>query len=105
MACACGRDKERAMRIVVCVKQVYDPAKVRLSRSREEFDLRGAPRITNPADRYALEAGLRLRDGDALGGEVIAVTVGDAGADDTAHEAVAIGADRAMLIAGPELAA
>jgi electron transfer flavoprotein beta subunit len=90
------------MRIVVCVKQVYDPATVRISRSREEFDLRGARRITGLADRYALEAGLRLRE--ALGGEVIAVTVGDAGADDTAHEAVAIGADRAMLIVGPELA-
>ncbi len=91
------------MRIVVCVKQIYDPATVRISRSREEFDLRGATRITNPADRYALEAGLRLRE--ALGGEVIAVTVGDARADDTAHEAVAIGADRAMLISGRELAA
>jgi electron transfer flavoprotein beta subunit len=91
------------MRIVVCVKQVFDPATVRISRSREEFDLRGAGRITNLADRYALEAGLRLRE--ALGGEVIAVTVGGAEADDTAHEAVAIGADRAMLIIGPELAA
>jgi electron transfer flavoprotein beta subunit len=77
------------MRIVVCVKQVYDPATVRISRSREEFDLRGATRITNPADRYALEAGLRLRE-----------AVGDAQADDTAHEAVAMGADRAMLISG-----
>jgi electron transfer flavoprotein beta subunit len=93
------------MRIVVCVKQVYDPATVRISRSREEFDLRGATRITNPADRYALEAGFRLRDGDALGGEVIAVTVGDVQADDTAHEAVAMGADHAMLIIGRELAA
>jgi electron transfer flavoprotein beta subunit len=91
------------MRIVVCVKQVYDPATVRISRSREEFDLRGAKRITSLADRFALEAGLRLRE--ALGGEVIAVTVGDEPADDTAHEAVAIGADRAMLILGPQLAA
>jgi electron transfer flavoprotein beta subunit len=90
------------MRIVVCVKQVFDPATVRISRSREELDLRGAARITNRPDRYALEAALKLRE--ALGGEVIAVTVGDAAAEDTAHEAVAIGADRAMLVAGPELA-
>jgi electron transfer flavoprotein beta subunit len=91
------------MRILVCVKQVYDPATVRISRSREELDLREAVKITNPADRYALEAALQLRE--AIGGEVIAVTVGDRDAEDTAHEAVAIGADRATLILGPNLTA
>ena len=91
------------MRIVVCVKQVYDPATVRISRSREELDLRGATRITNPPDRYALEAALRLRA--AGGGEVVALTAGDAQAEDAAHEAVAIGADRAILLTGDELAA
>jgi electron transfer flavoprotein beta subunit len=88
------------MRIVVCVKQVYDPKTIRVSRSREELDLREAVKITNPADRYALEAALRLRQ--AAGGEVVALTVGEVGAEDTAHEAVAIGADRAVLITGPE---
>ena len=91
------------MRIVVCVKQVYDPATVRISRSREELDLRGATRITNPPDRHALEAALRLCA--AGGGEVVALTVGDARAEDTAHEAVAIGADRALLLTGDALAA
>lgn len=84
------------MRIVVCVKQVYDPATVKISRSREELDLREATAITNPADKYALEAALRLRA--ALGGEVIALTVGGADADDVAREAVAIGADQAILV-------
>lgn len=84
------------MRIVVCVKQVYDPTTVKISRSREELDLREAAFITNPADKYALEAGLRLRE--ALSGEVIALTVGGAQADDVAREAVALGADRAILV-------
>lgn len=88
------------MRIVVCVKQVYDPKSIRVSRSREELDLREAVKITNPADRYALEAALRLRE--AAGGEVVALTVGELSAEDTAHEAVAIGADRAVLITGLE---
>ena len=86
------------MRIVVCVKQVYDPKTVKISRSREEFDLRDAARILNPADKYALEAALRLRE--AAGGEVISLTVGDAGAEDVAREAVAIGADRGILVTG-----
>lgn len=84
------------MRIVVCVKQVYDPKTVKISRSREELDLREAVMILNPADKFALEAALRLRE--ALGGEVIALTIGS-DAEDVAHEAVAFGADRGILVA------
>ncbi|HEX9117959.1 MAG TPA: hypothetical protein VGA61_17960 [Anaerolineae bacterium] len=84
------------MRVVVCVKQIYDPLTVKISRSREEFDLRQATRKMNPADRAALEAGLRLRD--AVGGDVIAVTVGDAAAEDAVREAVAMGADHGCLV-------
>jgi electron transfer flavoprotein beta subunit len=86
------------MRIVVCVKQVYDPKTVKISRSREELDLRDAVKILNPPDKYALEAALRLREAD--GGEVIALTVGGPEAEDVAHEAVAIGADKAILVTG-----
>ena len=89
------------MRIVVCVKQVYDPKTVKISRSREELDLRDAARILNPPDKYALEAALRVRE--AVGGEVIALTAGGPDAEDVAHEAVAIGADRGVLISGSEL--
>jgi electron transfer flavoprotein beta subunit len=84
------------MRIVVCVKQVYDPKTVKISRSREELDLRDAAKILNPPDKYALEAALRLRE--TAGGEVIAITVGEPDAEDVAHEAVAIGADKAILV-------
>ena len=88
------------MRIVVCVKQVYDPKTVKISRSREELDLRDAVKIFNLPDKYALEAALRLRE--AAGAEVIALTVGGPGAEDVAHEAVAIGADKGILVtAGP----
>ncbi len=89
------------MRIVVCVKQVYDPKTVKISRSREELDLRDAAKILNPPDKYALEAALRLRE--TAGGEVIALTVGGPDAEDVAHEAVAIGADRGVLVSGSEL--
>jgi electron transfer flavoprotein beta subunit len=86
------------MRIVVCVKQVYDPKTVKISRSREELDLRDAVSIFNPPDKYALEAALRLRE--TVGGEVIALTVGGPDAEDVAHEAVAIGANKGILVTG-----
>jgi electron transfer flavoprotein beta subunit len=84
------------MRIIVCMKQGVDPQSVKISRSREELDLREARMRTQVADRYALEAGLRLKDD--VGAEVIAVVVGGPGAEDTAHEAVAMGADKGILI-------
>ena len=92
------------MRIVVCMKQVYDPKTVKISRSREEFDLREAVKITNPPDKLALETALRLREANG-GGEVIALTAGEAQAEDVVREAIAIGADRGLLIADAELAA
>ncbi len=84
------------MRIIVCMKQGVDPQSVKISRSREELDLREARMRTQVEDKYALDAGLRLKDD--VGAEVIAVIVGGRGAEDTAHEAVAMGADKGILI-------
>jgi electron transfer flavoprotein beta subunit len=90
------------MRIVVCMKQVYDPKTVKISRSREEFDLREAVKVTNPPDKLALETALRLREDN--GGEVIALTAGEAQAEDGVREAIAIGADRGLLVTDAGLA-
>lgn len=87
------------MRIIVCVNQGLDPRTVKLSRSREEMDLREAVVVTNPEDKVALEVGLRLRE--AEGGEITAVTVGGPTAEDAAREAIAMGADKAILILAP----
>jgi electron transfer flavoprotein beta subunit len=89
------------MRIIVCVKQGVDPQSVKISRSREELDLREARMRTQPEDKYALEAALRLKEAEnasLTASEVIAVVVGGKGAEDTAREAVAMGADKAVLI-------
>jgi len=88
------------MRIIVCVKQGLNPKTVKISRSREEFDLREAMLVTHSEDKAALEAALRLRE--AEGGEVLAITVGQPAAEDTAHEAVAMGADKAIFVPVPE---
>ena len=84
------------MRIIVCLKQGIDPQSVKISRSREELDLREARMRTQPEDKYPLEAALRLKA--AEGGEVIALVAGGKSAEDTAREAVAMGADKAILI-------
>jgi electron transfer flavoprotein beta subunit len=83
------------MKIAVCVKQVpegnrrIDPETKRLDRSGE-----GA---LNPFDSNAVEEALRLKDatGD---GEIVLVSMGPQKAQDALRKALAMGADRAVLI-------
>jgi len=83
------------MKIAVCVKQVpegtrrIDPETKRLDRSGE-----GA---LNPFDANAVEEALRLRDATGEG-EVVLVSMGPAKAQDALRKALAMGADRALLV-------
>ncbi len=84
------------MKIAVCVKQVpegsrrIDPETKRLDRSGE-----GA---LNPFDANAVEEALRLKDAGGEG-EVVLVSLGPPKALDALRKALAMGADRAVLIA------
>lgn len=85
------------MKVIVPIKQVYDPATVRVSRSRGILDTREAVLIMNPADRYPLEEALTLKE--EAGAHVVAVTMGPAEAEDMLREALAMGVDEAVLLA------
>src|SRR3954470_14737025 len=83
------------MKIAVCVKQVpegsrrIDPETKRLDRSGE-----GA---LNPFDANAVEEALRLKDAGGEG-EVVLVSMGPPKAQDALRKALAMGADRAVLV-------
>ena len=83
------------MKIAVCVKQVpegsrrIDPETKRLDRSGE-----GA---LNPFDANAVEEALSLKDAGGEG-EVVLVSLGPAKAQDALRKALAMGADRAVLV-------
>ena len=83
------------MKIAVCVKQVpegsrrLDPETKRLDRSGE-----GA---LNPFDANAVEEALRLKDAGGAG-EVVLVSLGPPKAQDALRKALAMGADRAVLV-------
>mgnify|MGYP005852172861 CR=1 FL=1 len=83
------------MRVVVCIKQVFDPASVRVS-SRGELDTREGVLTVNAADLCALEDALKLKDEHQA--EVIVLTLGGPQAEDALREALAMGADRAVLL-------
>jgi electron transfer flavoprotein beta subunit len=84
------------------MKQGIDPNTVKISRSREELDLREARPQTQPEDKHALEAALRIREAqkciEDCANDVIVIVVGGPSAEDTAREAVAMGADQAIWV-------
>ncbi len=90
------------MRIVVAIKQILDPEGITVNRRRERIFINREEYIINPADKCALEAALRLKD--AHGAEVIALSLGRPSADDALREALAMGADDAVLISDQALA-
>jgi electron transfer flavoprotein beta subunit len=89
------------MNIVVCIKQTFDSeAKIALA-SNGQIDNNGIHLIVNPYDEYAIEAGVQIKE--KFGGEVVVVTIGNSRAQDALRTALAMGADRAILVNTQEL--
>jgi electron transfer flavoprotein beta subunit len=86
------------MKIVACIKRVPD-TEARLKIAGGAVDTAGVKFIISPYDEYALEAGFRLRDAQG-GGEVVAISVGEPTAAEQLRSALAMGADRAILLKG-----
>jgi electron transfer flavoprotein beta subunit len=85
------------MKIAVCVKQVPDATvHKRLDPSTHRLDRSGEGAL-NATDVNAVEEALRLKE--AQGGEVVVVSLGPEKAIDSLRKALAMGADRAVLVA------
>jgi electron transfer flavoprotein beta subunit len=86
------------MKILVPVKRVIDyNVKPRVKPDGSGIDLANVKMSMNPFDEIAVEEALRLREKGAAT-EVIAVSVGPEKAQETLRTALAMGADRAILI-------
>lgn len=88
------------MRVIVCLKPVPDPKhwnRLTLDPRTKTLAREGIPSVINPLDRKALEAALRLREKD--GGEVIVLTMAPPDTIAVLREALAMGADWAILLA------
>jgi electron transfer flavoprotein beta subunit len=84
------------LNIVVCIKQVPDTNEVKIDPKTGRLIREGVPSIINPDDKAGLEAALRLKD--SQGAHVTAVSMGPPQADTALREALAMGADEAVLI-------
>ncbi|KRA66669.1 MULTISPECIES: electron transfer flavoprotein subunit beta/FixA family protein [Rhizobium/Agrobacterium group] len=86
------------MKILVPVKRVVDyNVKIRVKTDGSGVELANVKMSMNPFDEIAVEEALRLKEaGKAT--EVVAVSIGPAKAEETLRTALAMGADRAILI-------
>jgi electron transfer flavoprotein beta subunit len=86
------------MKIIVPVKRVIDyNVKPRVKSDGTGVDLANVKMSMNPFDEIAVEEAIRLRE-KGVATEVIAVSVGPAKAMETLRTALAMGADRAILV-------
>ncbi|MDR2455482.1 MAG: electron transfer flavoprotein subunit beta/FixA family protein [Deltaproteobacteria bacterium] len=84
------------MKIIVCVKQVPNTNEVKFNPETGTLIREGIPSIMNPDDKAGLEAALRLKD--KSGAKVIVLSMGPPKAEDALREALAMGADEAVLL-------
>lgn len=84
------------MNIVVCIKQVPDTTEVKLDPKTGTLIREGIPSIINPDDKSGLEAALTLKD--SLGAKITVLTMGPPQAENALKEALAMGADEAILL-------
>jgi len=84
------------MKIVVCIKQVPDTKGGVKFNPDGTLDRAAMMTIMNPDDKAGLEAALTLKD--QYGAEVTVITMGLPKAEDVLREALAMGADKAILV-------
>ncbi|MBI4963946.1 MAG: electron transfer flavoprotein subunit beta/FixA family protein [Desulfomonile tiedjei] len=84
------------MNIIVLVKQVPNTSEVRIDPKTGNLIREGVESIINPEDRHALEAAIQIRD--TVGGSVTVLSMGPPQAMEAVCEALAMGADRGILL-------
>jgi len=89
------------MKIAVCVKQIPDPATPYALDPATHFVLRPAEQVLDDTDRYGIELGLQLAE--ATGGSVTLISMSPAGNLQGIRQALAMGADKAVVVNDPAL--
>ncbi|MEJ8822592.1 electron transfer flavoprotein subunit beta/FixA family protein [Variovorax humicola] len=86
------------MKVLVAVKRVVDfNVKVRVKADGSGIDLANVKMSMNPFDEIAVEEAVRLKE-KGLASEVVAVSCGSPACQETLRTAMALGADRAVLV-------
>ena len=90
------------MKILVPVKRVVDyNVKIRVKADGTGIELANVKMSMNPFDEIAVEEAIRLKEKGVVT-EIVAVSIGAAKSQETLRTALAMGADRAILVETPE---
>jgi len=84
------------MNIIVCIKQVPDTTEVKIDPKTGRLIREGVPSIINPEDKHALEEALRIKEKNNA--KITVLTMGPPQAEVALREALAMGADEAILL-------
>lgn len=85
------------MKILTTVKRVADPdMKIKIAPDGTALDNAGAEHVMNQMDEWGVEEAIRLKE--EHGGEVVVVSVGPSAATKEIRTALAMGADRGILV-------
>jgi electron transfer flavoprotein beta subunit len=90
------------LNIIVCLKQVPMVAELPWDEKSGRLRRDLAPGMINPACKHALEAALQIKE--KVGANVTAITMGPPAAEEVLREALAMGAQRGILISDQSLA-
>lgn len=89
--------RRRALKILVSAKRVTDPdMKIKVKADGSGIELGSISFKLNPFDEIAIEEALRIKE--AMGGEVVVVTIGKGEAQVDLKSGLAMGADRGILV-------
>lgn len=92
------KNKEDDMKILVPVKRVVDyNVKIRVKSDRSGVELANVKMSMNPFCEIAVEEAVRLKE-KGIATEIVAVSIGPAQAQETLRTALAMGADKAILV-------
>src|SRR5690606_32908178 len=84
------------MQVVVCVKQIPDPSGTYTLDPETHFLVRPDEQVLDDTDRYGVEMGLQIAQ--EHGGTVTLVSMGPKGSMQGIRQALAMGADRAVVV-------
>lgn len=90
------------MKIVVLLKQTFDTEAKIVIDPAGKISRQGVTLVMNPYDEYAVEEALRIKE--KAGGEVTVVSAGGPETQDALRQALAMGADKAILVTDAGLA-
>jgi len=91
------------MKIVVCVKQIPDPASPYQLDPENHFVVRPEDQVLDDTDRYGVEVALQLADAVGDEGSVTLLSMSPGGSQQGIRQALAMGADGAILVEDPTL--